>query len=173
MRQIISLITFSVSSILKQSNPLRRRLRCRRIRKADAERDGSVSAGDAPSVPGSSFIRQPVAGRICFLFTRKEISKSHGGGNRIEWLPQPWLHWFPPTQEALDPEFKLIQLLEGRVDPLTVGVWQRKLKAREAGAYFQYSDANGGQWRAIGRPRQTQAPIGRVFFANASKSVAA
>ena len=70
-----------------------------------------------------------------------------------------------PTQEALDPEFKLIQLLEGRVDPLTVGVWQRKLKAREAGAYFQYSDANGGQWRAIGRPRQTQAPIGRVFFA--------
>ena len=79
----------------------------------------------------------------------------------------------PPTQEALDPEFKLIQLLEGRVDPLTVGVWQRKLKAREAVAYFQYSDANGGQWRAIGRPRQTQAPIGRVFFANASKSVAA
>ena len=49
----------------------------------------------------------------------------------------------PPTQEALDPEFKPIQLLEGRVDPLTVGVWQRKLKAREAVAYFQYSDANG------------------------------
>ena len=62
---------------------------------------------------------------------------------------------------------KPIQLLEGRVDPTMAGVWPRKLKAREAIAYFQYSDANGGQWRAIGRPRQTQAPIGRVFFANA------
>ncbi len=53
MRLIISLITFSVSSILKQSNPLRRRSRCLRILRADAVRDGSVSGGDASSVPKS------------------------------------------------------------------------------------------------------------------------
>jgi hypothetical protein len=43
----------------------------------------------------------------------------------------------PPTQKALDSEFKPIQLFEGRVDPLMAGVWPRKLKAREAIAYFQ------------------------------------
>ena len=65
----------------------------------------------------------------------------------------------PPTQEALDSEFKPIQLFEGRVDPLMVGVWPRKLKAREAIAYFQYSDANGGRLATAANA----GAYGRVF----------
>jgi hypothetical protein len=45
-------ITSSLSSILKESTPLRRRSRDRRIRTADAE-IGSVSAGDASAIAGS------------------------------------------------------------------------------------------------------------------------
>jgi hypothetical protein len=70
----------------------------------------------------------------------------------------------PPTQEALDSEFKPIQLFEGRVDPLMVGVWPRKLKAREAIAYFQYSDANGEQLADRGKRRRLSRS--RIFFAN-------
>ena len=67
-------------------------------------------------------------------------------------------------KEALDPEFKLIQLLEGRVDPLMVGVWPRKLKAREAIAYFQYSDANGARLADRGKRRRLWIPYFRKCF---------
>ena len=70
----------------------------------------------------------------------------------------------PPTQEALDSEFKPIQLLEGRVDPLMVGVWPRKLKAREAIAYFQYSDANGGRLADRGKRRRLWVAYFRKCF---------
>ena len=67
----------------------------------------------------------------------------------------------PPTQEALNSEFKPIQLFEGRVDPLMVGVWPRKLKAREAIAYFQYSDANGE--RLADRGKRRRLSRSRIF----------
>ena len=159
MRRIISLITFSVSSILKQSNPLRRRLRCRRIRKADAERDGSVSAGDAPSVPGSSFIRQPVAGRICFLFTRKEISKSHGGGNRIEWLPQPWLHWFTNTR-SVGPRVQTYSAVGGSRRPLD---GRRLAKKTESPRGSRLLPVQRCLWRPMAGDWQTAANAGAYW----------
>jgi hypothetical protein len=52
-RRMSSSISRALNSTVTQHDPCRRRSRCRRIRRADAERDGSVSAGDASSVPRS------------------------------------------------------------------------------------------------------------------------
>jgi hypothetical protein len=79
-RRMSASISRSRSSIPRNRNPLRRRSRCRSIRAADVERDGSLVAGGISAVPRSSAIVHPVAGRICFLFTSRKISKCRGGG---------------------------------------------------------------------------------------------
>jgi hypothetical protein len=123
-------------------------------------------------------------GRICFLFTSRKYQNLTA--NRIEWLPQLWLHWFVCHQhkKRWTPSSNLfsfggtrqrpnerpdVALLKGydRVDPLMVGVWPRNLKARDTIAYFQYSDAKGQRWETAANPGACPS------FANASKSAVA
>jgi hypothetical protein len=65
-------ISASRNSINKQRSPFRRRARYRCMRRAAAERVGSIVGGDVSAVSRSWTISAPVGGRNCFLPTNRK-----------------------------------------------------------------------------------------------------
>jgi hypothetical protein len=78
------------NSINKQRSPFRRRARCRRMRRAAAERDGSFGAGDVLAVSRSWTISAPVEGAKLLPPYEQKISRPRSGGNRINDLAPHW-----------------------------------------------------------------------------------
>ena len=118
----------------------------------------------------------PLAGRICFLFTSRKYQNLRAVGNASNDLLALGFIGSSATntRSVGEAEFKPIQLLEGRVDPLMVGVWPRKLKAerRSPTSSTAMPMAAAISW-PIDRGPNAQAAYGSRIFANASKSVAA